>query len=100
MGYLKVLNYIKLSLTRGYAFFGLIALCWITIIILVIVYGHVGSYEVDPHNPNVMRNDRHEMQRDTFDRYYLISKTLATICFWGGIVAVILYGYWKKWSFL
>jgi len=96
----EIMHYIKISLTRGYALFGLVALCWIIIIMLVIVYGDVGSYKVDPNNPNVMRNDRHEMQKDTFDRYYLISKTLVTICFLGGIIAVILYGIWKKWSFL
>lgn len=100
MEYPDILHYIKTSLIRGYAIFGLVALCWIIIIILVIVYGDVGSYKVDPDNPNIMRNDKYEMQKDTFDKYYLISKTLITICFLGGIIAVILFGIWKKWSFL
>ena len=100
MEYSEITHHMKISLIRGYAFFGLVALCWIIIIILVIVYGPIGSYDVDPDNPDIMRGDKHDMQKDVFARYDLVTEILLGICFLGSLVGVILYGYWKKWSFL
>lgn len=96
MGYFEISHFIKVSLIRGYAFFGFAVLCFMVLIVLVIVYGDVGSYEIDPDNPNIMRGHKHDMHKDTFARYYLISKTIAGICGLSSIVGVILYGLWKS----
>ena len=100
MEYSEILHYIKTSLIRGYAFFGIVLFCWLVVIMLVIVYGDVGSYKIDPDNPDIMRGDKHDMHKNVFDRYYLITKILLGTSLLCSIIGVILYGYWKKWSFL
>lgn len=96
MRYWQVLDFVKGSLVSGAAFLGLAALCFLVLIVLVILHGDVGSYEPDPENPDIMRGDKHDMDRATFDRYHLISKTIAGICFLNIITGMIVYLLWRK----
>ena len=92
----QLIQYFKSAFfLRGDVFFGFAVLCFSVLIIFVIVYGDVGSYDVDPDNGDVMKNHKHEMPKSVFERYYSISKTVAAICFCSMMVGGIQYYIWK-----
>jgi hypothetical protein len=96
MRYSQVLYFVKASLITGGAFFGVAVVCFVVLTVLLILYGDIKSYEMDPENPDIMRGDKHDMDRATFDRYYLISKTIAGICFLNILTGMIMYLLWRK----
>ena len=97
MGYLEILHFIKVSLIKGHAFFGFAVLCFLVLIVLTIVYGDIRSYELDVKH-NIMRGESRDMDRDTFDRYRLIRKTILGVFCFNAIAGTILYHLWKNQS--
>jgi hypothetical protein len=96
----EIFHYIKTSLIRGHVFFGVAIFGFLILIILTALYGTIRTYKMDPDNPNIMKGEKHDMHIDTFAKYYFIMKTVGAITFFSSLIGVILYGYWKKWSFL
>jgi hypothetical protein len=98
MRYAAIFDLIRVSLIRGYAFFGLAVVCFLVLTVLVILYGDIKMYKVNPDNPNIMSGPRRDMDKDTFDRYYSILKTTAGICFLSMAIGMTMYGLWKRQS--
>jgi hypothetical protein len=64
MRYSQVLYFVKASLITGGAFFGVAVVCFVVLTVLLILYGDIKSYEMDPENPDIMRGDKHDMDTE------------------------------------